>query len=632
MKKIFSIFAMAAMVLASCVKEQAPVLGGEQNDVVPSGELVEKVFTVGTTETKTYIDGEETSNGKLVIKWCADDAINVWDGVANRKFEMVGEPNGNKATFKGMVDANARDFYAIYPYDENLHVRVLNNGDKIFSLERPAVQYANPEGGLANGAAVAAGKVDDEGRIRFENRSVLLKFSFVKGMDVKSITLKGNEEDDLIAGTLNLKYNETNNFTVGWDNDEKKSTQITFCNEDGSTLKTGVDYYMVLPGNKFGQGYTVSVTLADGSTLERVSNKSIQYYSNAVNKLASKPLSRTMFGLGYYEAYMGGEDLEIAGKVYNKSDAGAFTPTLLTATTTISKDGMYFLAPEEGNIITLSTDLFTNLILVGDKPAAKPELAHTCFYLNAAAKVAAMNITILDGNDQLIREATAGADYIAFDNCTIYPTKNASGQMCYTGTSATVAAIKDFTMVNCDYVFTKEAAVRDGSMMLNCVMIGADVTLKNNQFYVNEPNVATWKFKIASVTSKLNSLVMVGNTFVDILVTGGDTGYCKSGVDFENLTVQDNLFYVSQSTLGTDGKLKNQFVFNGSLTPSSILINHNAYYQVPEITTQFNMFGTTPSGQSKTPTKLTESPFSSMDHAKGVFVKTSAAAAYGATR
>ena len=73
MKKLSMIFAMAAVVLTSCLKEENPTTPGttDKNDFEPSGVLVEKVFTVGTSETKTYIDGEVTSNGKLVIKWCA---------------------------------------------------------------------------------------------------------------------------------------------------------------------------------------------------------------------------------------------------------------------------------------------------------------------------------------------------------------------------------------------------------------------------------------------------------------------------------------------------------------------------------------------------------------------------------
>ena len=631
MKKLSLIFAMAAIVLTSCLKEEAPVVNenGAQDNIDPSEVLVEKVFTTGDVDSKTYIDGTMSASNKMVIKWCADDEIAVWDGTAYRKFTIDGEPNGNSATFKGMVSADATEFYAIYPYSEDLQYNFNETQQwKEFTLSRPSVQYANPEGGLAEKSALACGKADENGNIKFLNRSALLKFSLANGMDVKSVTITGNEEDDIIAGSLDIRYSESKNFTLGWKS-AGKSNQLTLTNEDGSNLKTGVDYYIALTGNTFGAGYSVTFTFADGTTMTRSSNKAIQLMSNQIYILSKEPISRVTLGATYYESYLAGEDIVIAGKVYNKTTNP--NATLLTQTSTISEDGMYFLDPKEGNTITLGTTKFNNIVIIGNDPAAKVELAHSCFNLNVNAKVAAMNITITDGNDQLIKETTT-ADYIAFDNCIIYPTKKASSQICYTGTSAPDAAIQEFAMVNCDYVFTEEAARRDGAMIFNCVMKDSEVTIMNNLFYINKPNVATWKFKIASVACKMKSLVMVGNTFVDILVTGGDTGYCKSGVDFENLTVQDNLFYVSQSTLGTDGKDKNQFVFNGTLSPSSILVDHNAYYQVPEITTQFNMFGTTPAGQQKTPTKLSASPFSDMDHTNGVFVKTAAAAAYGAKR
>ena len=626
MKKLSLIFAIAAIVLTSCLKEEAPVVNenGAQDNIDPSEVLVEKVFTTGDVDSKTYIDGTMSASNKMVIKWCADDEIAVWDGTAYRKFTIDGEPNGNSATFKGMVSEGATEFYAIYPYSENLQYNYNESEQWMeFTVLQPAVQYANPEGGLADKTAFACGKADENGNIKFLNRSALLKFSLANGMDVKSVTITGNEEDDIIAGTLDFRYNESKNFTLGWKS-AGKSNQLTLTNEDGSNLKTGVDYYIALTGNTFGAGYSVTFTFADGTSLTRNSDKAIQLMSNQIYTLSKEPISRVTLGATYYESYLAGEDIVIAGKVYNKTTNP--NATLLTQTSTISEDGMYFLAPEAGNTITLSTTKLNNIIVVGNNPAARTELAHSGYRLNAAAKVVAMNVILPDSGQQLIQEAVDGAALVAFDNCAIYPTKASSGQICYNGTSAKTA-IQDYRMVNCDYIFSKEAAVRDGAMMLNCVMTGADVTIKNNQFYTNEPNVATWKFKLASVAGKMNSFVMVGNTFVDMIVTGGDTGYCKSGVDFENLTVQDNLFYVSQST-----NTKNQFVFNGTLSPSSILVDHNAYYQVPEITTEFNMFGTTPSGQKKTPTKLSASPFSDMDHTNGVFVKTAAAAAYGAKR
>lgn len=284
MYKFMFSFVMTAALFVSCVAEQ----------INPSGELICKTFTVDDVESKTYIDGSQTSDGRLAIKWCADDEISVWDGFANRKFTMVGEPDGVSATFRGMVDAAATDFYAIYPYDADLQCTEAG-GSKIFTVSKPSVQYANPDGGLADGTAYACAKADEKGRLSMVNRSVLLKFSIAEGMKVKSVTLKGNAPDDILAGSLNFKYDAGHNFTVGYQNDAYKSLKLTLCNHDGSVLKTGVDYFMSMTGNIFDMGYTVTLTMEDGSELIKSSDKSAQYFSGSVYRLAGKPLSADMF-------------------------------------------------------------------------------------------------------------------------------------------------------------------------------------------------------------------------------------------------------------------------------------------------------------------------------------------------
>lgn len=328
MKKFMTLLAMAAVMPVSCIAEQ----------VDSSGNLVEKVFTVSEVESKTYIDDAESGGGRAVIKWCADDAISVWDGVANRKFTMVGEPDGASAAFKGMVDATATDFYAIYPYDANLCCSE-SNGTKVFSVSKPAVQYANPEGGLADGSAYACGKVDENGHVSMVNRSVLLKFSLGEGMKVKSVTLKGNAEDDILAGTLNLQYGEGRNFSIGYKNDAARSGQITLCNRDGSTLKTGVDYYMSLTGNLFDKGYAVTLTMADGKELTKSSDKAVQYYSGTIYPLADQPLSSAMFS-----GTEGSEDGEFTYMTveYQRKSNGAYPYGYETtnSTKTLTVDGM----------------------------------------------------------------------------------------------------------------------------------------------------------------------------------------------------------------------------------------------------------------------------------------------------
>ena len=167
MKKIFMMFAAAAVALTSCLKEEAPMVNenGTQDNGGSDEVLVEKVFTVGDIDSKTYIDGTMSASNKMVIKWCADDEIAVWDGKAYRKFTIDGEPNGNSATFKGMVSEDATEFYAIYPYSENLQYNYNESkGWMEFTVLQPAVQYANPEGGLADKTAFACGKADENGK------------------------------------------------------------------------------------------------------------------------------------------------------------------------------------------------------------------------------------------------------------------------------------------------------------------------------------------------------------------------------------------------------------------------------------------------------------------------------------
>lgn len=624
MKRLFSIFAMAAVVLASCVKEQTPVLDGDQNDVIPSENLVEKVFTVGDPESKTYIDGT-VENNKVVIKWCADDAISVWDGVANRKFTMVGEPDGASATFKGLVSESATEFYAIYPYDENLQYSYNEAQSWMqFTVIKPAVQYANPEGGLADNSAYACGKADADGHIRFENRSALLKFSLASGMNVRSVTIKGNEDDDILAGTLNFRYNESNNFSLGWGS-AGKSTEVTFCNKDDSNLKTGVDYFISLTGNNFAKGFAVTLTLDDGKTLTRNSEKSVQYMSNQIYSLASKPLSRTTFGATYYEAYEAGEDIVIAGKVYNKTTHP--NATLLTETATISANGLYFLDPAEGQTITLGTNNLTKIAIVGNNPTKRVELAHQGFRLNAAAEVAVMNLSLpATAGVQTIQEAVAGAAYVVFENCKI---KHPNGTCLVYNQAAGSTMIADFVMTGCDYEISPEAAANaNGVFLFNGYMDNSDITLENNVFYVTDSTEPVKKFKITvRADTKPNSLVMKNNTFINTLANEGDSGFCKNGVVFKTIDLQNNLFHV-------DLMAKNHFIFmNGMAFESGQTLN-NAYYKA-DLTYTFRMFNgsqNTPSFASTDLTKLTASPFSSMDHANGVFVKTETAAAYGAKR
>lgn len=626
MKKLSMIFAMAAIALTSCLKEEAPVVNenGAQDNSELSDVLVEKIFTVGDVDTKTYVDGTMSASNKMVIKWCADDEIAVWDGKAYRKFTIDGEPSGNSATFKGMVSADATEFYAVYPYSDNLQYAYNESkGWHEFTVTQPTVQYANPDGGLADKAAFACGKADEGGNIKFLNRSALLKFSLANGMDVKSVTITGNETDDIIAGSLDIRYNASYNFTLGWKS-AGKSNQLTLTNEDGSNLKTGVDYYIALTGNTFGAGYSVTFTFADGTTMTRSSDKAIQLMSNQIYTLSKEPISRVTLGATYYESYLAGEDIIIGGKVYNNTTHP--NATLLTETTTISAKGLYFLDPAEGQTITLGTTKVGDIAIVGNNPASRVTLQHSGFRLNSRAKVAAKNIILpYNADQQYIQEASDGAEYVVFDNCKIVANMKV---LCYNEAS-TVQTIGEFIMVNSEYEVPKAVAESNGGAFLfNSYMPGSNLYFDNNVFYVDTPDLPTLKFKIQTRTgATINSVVMTNNTFVNMLSNAGDTGYFKNGLIISSMTVMNNLIYAPSMT-------RNNYVFmNGLQEQSATTLNNVCYTNNNQY--DFFMFGessTTPVGAQRTITKLSASPFSSMDHTNGVFVKTAEAAAYGAKR
>lgn len=625
MKRFIISIAAAALVMSACVKENAPVQNPADENLVPME------FSASSDDTKTsLVPGE---SGKVAVEWSTTDEISVWDGTANRKF-TVKSCEGSTAVFTGMVSADATSFYAIYPYTETLEVSAPDNADRDIRLRFPTteIEYAQP-GDLPKGRGIAVAVAAD-GKFAFQNRTALIKFSLAEDMnDVKSVTIQGNEENDYLWGMVNIEFAGATVYqgiAYGYD----RGTSVTLCNEDGSNLQTGVDYYIVIPGNQFGAGFNVTIKYADNTTVTKTSDKAIQPYTKNIISLASAPLTKDMFetpgedtpadpATSYYAQYLAGQDITIAGKVYNKTthpDA-----KLLTTSTTISAAGLYFVKPEDGAEIKYGTTRLSDVVIVGDVPGTRQTLGNAQLKLTVNGKVAIMNCVVSAGaSAQLIDENTT-ADYVAFDNCTIIP---ANGQpLCY-ASGATGTIVKEFVMMNSEFAIPEAYSQHaNGVFLLNGGLVGSTIRMENNVLYVDKQDVAVLKFKVTTQATAAESLIMKNNTFVNILANGGDSGLFKDGVTFNSVDVQNNLFYVT-------GMTRNNTVFMTGTGFADGKIENNAYYR-GDLTFTFRMFNgssNTPSFASPDLTKLDADPFSSADYTNGVFVKTDAAAAYGATR
>lgn len=628
MKKLFVFAAAAALAMTACMKEETPVNGLQDENLVPM-----EFTATSDVDTKTaLVPGE---NGNVGVIWKADDKISVWDGTGNREF-TVKSCDGSTAVFTGKVAAGATSFYAVYPYTETLEVGVPETAGRDIRLRFPIteIEYAQP-GDLPKGRGIAVAVAAD-GKFAFQNRTALIKFSLASDMnDVKSVTIQGNEENDYLWGMVNVEFagtTVTQGIAYGYD----RGTSVTLCNEDGSNLQTGVDYYIAIPGNNFGAGFNVTIKYADNTTVTKTSDKAIQPYTRNILPLASAPLTKDMFkseeggedagdpATSYYAAYMAGQDITIAGKVYNKTTHPG--GKLLTETTTISADGVYFVKPAEGAVIKFGTNRFDKLVVVGDTPGTRQVLGDAALPIKKdAGNIAIMNCEVFAGAAvQLINENVT-ALYVAFDNCKV--TSATGTPMCY-ASGATGTVVKEFVMVNSDFVIPEAASQHNnGAFLFNGGVTGSTLRFENNVFYVDKADVSVLKFKFTSQSSAADALVLKNNTFVNILSNSGDSGFFKDGITFNSIDVQGNLFYVA-------GMTRNNTVFMTGTGFGSGVTAENAYYK-GDLTFTFRMFNgsqNTPAFASADLTQLKESPFSSMDHTNGVFVKTAAAAAYGATR
>lgn len=624
MKRFIISIAAAALVMSACVKENAPVQNPADENLVPME------FSASSDDTKTsLVPGE---SGKATVEWSATDEISVWDGTANRKF-TVKSCEGSTAVFTGMVSADATSFYAIYPYTETLEVSAPDNADRDIRLRFPvgSIQYAKPNTFSDNTAFAVA--VASEGKFSFQNRTALLKFSLGSDMaNVKSVVLRANGAQYLY-GTVNIEFAGSTVYqgmAYGYD----RGSEVTLCNQDGTNLQTGVNYYIAVPGANFTEGFTVEVNFDDNTSVSKSSDTAIQFYTKNIYPLASGPLTKDMFetpgedtpadpATSYYAQYLAGQDITIAGKVYNKTthpDA-----KLLTTSTTISAAGLYFVKPEDGAEIKYGTTRLSDVVIVGDVPGTRQTLGNAQLKLTVNGKVAIMNCVVSAGaSAQLIDENTT-ADYVAFDNCTIIP---ANGQpLCY-ASGATGTIVKEFVMMNSEFAIPEAYSQHaSGVFLLNGGLVGSTIRMENNVLYVDKQDVAVLKFKVTTQATAAESLILKNNTFVNILANGGDSGLFKDGVTFNSVDVQNNLFYVT-------GMTRNNTVFMTGTGFAGGKIENNAYYR-GDLTFTFRMFNgssNTPSFASPDLTKLDADPFSSADYTNGVFVKTDAAAAYGATR
>ena len=243
MKKYFIILtmALAASALFSCTKEV------KEDSSVVSGK-VPMQFSAEGEEFGTKADIVFPN-----IVWDDADAIAVFDGTDVNEFTLTSGAGTVSGDFSG--EAAQADLYAaIAPYSQASY-----SGDA-FKAKIPSTQ-----------TIVGAHKVDDKGLIstaktpgstlNFSNQFALVKVNISRS-DVVSVLLKGNNSE-IICGSKHYDY-ENDEMT---GSPEGTNVRIVYkaTSEGENTVFPAGDYYMAIWPTTFSGGYTLIMTLSDGS-------------------------------------------------------------------------------------------------------------------------------------------------------------------------------------------------------------------------------------------------------------------------------------------------------------------------------------------------------------------------------
>ena len=627
MKLTRYIAAVAALIVtASCSKpdplppadDQQPEVEQPEDQIpeVPSDGLVDKIITVSNLQSKTFVDGSFTDDGKVMMKWFADDSISVWDGVANRKFVMVSEPVGTYAVFKGRVSPEATDFYAFYPYKSDLQISQ-GNGCR-FTAPLLQSQYANPEGGVVSDAVYAAGKVDAQERLSFSIKPSFLIFSFDEDESVASVSIEGNSDDDYLYGSWQLDCSPEGTVTSSFADDSMRGKKVTFANEDGTPLRTGVTYYMVLPEVNFEAGYTVTILNSDGTETVKKTVRNFDFIGQNTYVIEDDFAPEEV--PTYYDIYSSGEDITIAGVTYNKSEYG--DPTLIESgseyTITTTK-GAFFIEPG-ANVTYNPSSSVTKMLIIGSDPSERSVMTQKTHYKVATdGVIAVMNLDInadaLTGSTYLFNiYSTNTPKRFALDNCAItFGNKNFMYH-------AKTTWVSEVAFHNCDIKFTYSSSSDLWLFTADSQAPSVELMDFQNNVFWHAGTMASGKaFRITNGSSiALNKLVFKNNTFVNLPTRTNQTSYISANIAAAE--VVGNIFYFDAQPV------------NGALLQQGC----------PEVTSSDNFFytgggdvtfhGCTVANHNVAFTATEGSPFSSMDLATGKFVKTSNYANFGAIR
>jgi len=252
----------------------------QQEDLVSAdlGAVNAPEFEVGFESSRVFID---ETDGVFKLAWTQGDLLSCFlntGGQAQYRFE--GETGADNGIIKAVncpsgeaIDA----FYAIYPYNE---ANALADG--ILTVTLPAEQDYAVGTFAPNANTMVSINAAKEPYYTFSNVCGFIRLKVYGEASITSIEFKGNNEE-VIAGVATVNpASENKALTIAG---EGKTITLN-CGEGvtlGATEAEATEFWLVVPPMPFDEGFTVTLTDAEGNSMEKKLDKDFTVERNKVH-------------------------------------------------------------------------------------------------------------------------------------------------------------------------------------------------------------------------------------------------------------------------------------------------------------------------------------------------------------
>lgn len=536
MKKVsFFVFgAAAAFASVACsVETMTPSTSADTR--VPM-EFSAGISDDGTADSKTSI------NSNLNVLWSEGDAISVFDGTYNNKFDLTSGADSKSGSFSGSAN-EAPEYVALYPYSAS--ALYANN---TITASLPPQQYSTVDGSFETMLYPSVAKTSGNSMI-FRNIAGLIRVTvnnLPDGTGVSSIQLSASES---LTGAYTVDTSGEDFEAVRSDSENSGAVLMA---KDGGNLAAGPYHIVVLPGEY--TDFKVTVVLSDNSYVTMSGPASIT--ANGGLDIAIDASAATANSQGLYGLYQAGASIEIGDKVYTPdelNDFGKVTHITTDNASTNLSSGVYFI-DSDVTIENTSARGWNKIMLIGNDTdtRTKINLQNYIAVNNADGQFICANIEFTDtrasGQYMFTSNYNGGYESIVFDNCKFNPL---AGSAIFTANSSSnLRYLNNITFENC--IISAPAYEKGSGNSCRVVAItgkqieGAtinSISFKNNIVYCNNGFINGYQLFLtpnnANVT--VNNIILENNTLINITPR---TDGLISTYNLNKLSMQNNIFWI----------------------------------------------------------------------------------------